>query len=275
MKRLKKIKKRLVAFLCIFCAVITIFPVKDTAYAAESVSAEEKEKVEKYIMDTLDVYLCYAGSFGWSQKMFDYGTKRQNDIAIMNCIEKMNSQRVKNRKLLNRFVYLGEGVYKYTNKTKSIIKKERKKLFGKYYKGSKDSCFEFVDFGMQKNNDYSEDLMLWGIKYMFPILQIDNRNAYVIDDVADIGDYITSGKITNIEATDNGYKVKMKYTTNIYYHPKTTTTKREYTVDLVNSGKSFIIKSIEMSDIKGYKKPADIYKTVYPDVFESKKHKLM
>lgn len=47
---MKKIKKRLVAFLCLFCAVITIFPAKNTVYASESVSAEEKEKVEKYVM---------------------------------------------------------------------------------------------------------------------------------------------------------------------------------------------------------------------------------
>ena len=86
---MKKIKKRLVAFLCLFCAVITIFPAKNTVYASESVSAEEKEKVEKYVMDTLDVYLCYAGSYGWSQKMFDYGTKRQNDIAIMNLTKRL------------------------------------------------------------------------------------------------------------------------------------------------------------------------------------------
>ena len=271
---MKKIKKRLVAFLCLFCAVITIFPAKNTVYASESVSAEEKEKVEKYVMDTLDVYLCYAGSYGWSQKMFDYGTKRQNDIAIMNCIGKMNSQRVKSTKLLNRFARLGEGVYKYTNKTKSIIKKERKKLFGNYYKSDDDACFEFIDFGLRKDNDYSEDLGLWGIKYMFPIVQMGHK-AYVIDDVADIGDYVTSGKITNIEAADNGYKVTMKYTTNIYYHPKTTTTEREYTVELVNRGKSFIIKSVEMSDIKDYKKPADIYHTVNPAVFERKKDKLM
>ena len=51
---MKKIKKRLVAFLCLFCAVITIFPAKNTVYASESVSAEEKEKEErnKELVDT-------------------------------------------------------------------------------------------------------------------------------------------------------------------------------------------------------------------------------
>lgn len=249
--KMKKITIKIVSFLCALVIAITIVPVGNTAYADTQVTGTERENVEKYVMDVLDVYLCYGGSLGWNQKIFNYNARRQNDIAFMNAIEKLQSQKVKNKKVLEEHPYLGEGLYKYSTKTKSILKKTRQKLFGKYYKAPVDKHGYSIIATMpgEWSNKYDEKFGLAGIKYMFPLTLKGN---YVRDDAPDVGDYLTSGKVSSVVATEDGYRVTMKYTTSVYYKPKKTTTIREYTVDLKTQGKSYVIKKIAMSKIKGY-----------------------
>ena len=135
------------------------------------------------------------------------------------------SQYVDNDEVRNKYSSYVGGVYKYSKKAKSIIKKRGKKLFGNSYK---------ISFATSKNNSYSR----W---YLSPK---SSDGKVILPNLYDTGDYGTKTKYQSIKKVSGVYVVKIKMLG--YCDGEPTGSKKEYTVKLKPHGNSFIIKSITM-----------------------------
>ena len=230
----RNMMKRIMMMLCaVVVAISTVLGSGVTeVQAATKVSSSQKKQVKKYINHYLKSYLEYGVYLDWNSKTLKFNDKRKTDIAIYNLAfkdETFQSQYVDNDTVRDKYGSYAGGVYKYSKKAKSVIKKRGKKLFGNSYK---------ISFANDKSN--TNDLL-----YFFPI-SMDGK--VILPNAPDTGDYYTKIKYQSIKKISGVYVVKIKMAEYCAeeYAAVPTGSKKEYTIKLKPHGNSFTIKSITM-----------------------------
>ena len=228
----RNLMKRIMMMLCV--AVVAISTVLGSGVtevqAATKVSSSQKKQVKKYINHYLKSYLEYGAYLDWNPKTIKFDDKRKTDIVIYTLAfknETFQSQYVDNDDVRSKYSSYVGGVYKYSKKAKSIIKKRGKKLFGNSYK---------ISFATSKNNSYSN-------LYLSPK---SSDGKVILPNIYDTGDYYTKTKYQSIKKISGVYVVKVKMAEYCAdgYGAEPTGSKKEYTIKLKPHGNSFIIKSI-------------------------------
>lgn len=230
----RNLLKRIMLMLC--AAVIVISTVLGSGatevQAATKVSSNQKKQVKKYINHYLKSYLEYGAYLDWNPKTIKFDDKRKTDIVIYTLEfknETFQSQYVDNDKVRDKYGSYAGGVYKYSKKAKSIIKKRGKKLFGNSYK---------ISFANAKSN--TNGLLYLSLKSM--------DGKVILPNACDTGDYYAKTKYQSIKKISGVYVVKVKMAEYCVeeYGAELTGSKKVYTIKLKPHGDSFIIKSITM-----------------------------
>ena len=221
----RNMMKRIMMMLCaVVVAISTVLGSGVTeVQAATKVSSSQKKQVKKYINHYLKSYLEYGAYLDWNPKTIKFDDKRKTDIVIYTLAfnnETFQSQYVYDDKYVSY-----SGIYKYSKKVKSVIKKRGKKLFGNSYK---------ISFANAKSNTN-------GLLYLLP-KSMDGK--VILQDACDTGDYYTKTKYQSIKKISGVYVVKIKMAE--YCAEEYAGSKKEYTIKLKPHGNSFTIKSITM-----------------------------
>ena len=223
MKRQKNIIRKIVAFLCLAAMLVTALPTDCTVEAATKVSAGEKSKVKKKIQ-AIEDYLGYCVYLNWNSKNFKFDNKRKTDMAMYYVSDEKWSQYEDDTSKMYEKYNCYAGGYKYSKKTKSLIKQSGKKLFGNSYKLALET---------EKKNEYKP--------YLYPLT---SDKKYIKMNACDWGDYDTKFVYKSITKSSGGYIVKLKGTEYCVETP--TGRSKTFTIKLKKRGKSLIISDIKM-----------------------------
>lgn len=237
MKKINEKKNLMQKILLVICAVTIVVSTvlgsgATEVQAATKVSSSQKKQVKKYINHYLKSYLEYGAYLDWNPKTIKFDDKRKTDIVIYTLTfnnETFQSQYVDNDEVRSKYSSYVGGVYKYSKKAKSIIKKRGKKLFGNSYK---------ISFATSKNNSYSS-------RYLLPK---SSDGKVILPNIYDTGDCFIKTKYQSIKKISGVYVVKIKMAEYCAeeYGAEPTGSKKEYTIKLKPHGNSFTIKSITM-----------------------------
>lgn len=211
--------RKIVAFLCITVVLVTALPAGSNVEAATKVTASEKAKVKKTI-EPIESYLCQLVYMKTSPTSFKFDSKRKTDMAIHSLpYAKMDSELAGD--YWEKYGWYGGG-YKYSKKTKTLIRQRGKRLFGDSFKLS-----------VAKHNEKG--------LYFYP-LTYDKK--YIALNCFDWGDTNEELVYKSISKISGGYLVKLKVTETL--EEKSTGKSKTFTVKLKKQGKSLIINDIKM-----------------------------
>jgi hypothetical protein len=219
-----KIKRGVLAVLCILAVLSAAVPRAVISAEAASVSSGEKKKIRRLLDGSILNYIeGYCNIPLSKQGDFKFHAGMKTDIAFHNVAYKDNvfSQYSSDRALMEKYRPYG-GVFRYTDSVKEAVKKKGKQLFGNSFK------LTFAD--SSGGSDFCN----------YP-LSPDGK--YVLMNFSDWGDWYVSRNYTGFAKKGSVYTARIKITA-YWGGAEDDVTVRLFHADLKKKGSSFVITDI-------------------------------